>query len=529
MDMSETLDCERQQIHVVCDKGKAITQITLDDDYNLADYKPDILKIIGEKGQIRMEEVKAEKDLVRLRGVLCFEVLYRSAREDGFISHLKGELSFQDNVRMEGAEDYDTVMINPQIEDLSIGLINSRKLEIRSLITIQLQLSQPCVHSLAVGLSAPSAGNIQTRKKQITVLELLGQKKDTSRFRAELTLPSNKPSVQEILWYSVQPRGIENQLSEGAITLSGELLVHMVYKGQEEGEQLQCLELAVPMQTKLDVPEAGAEVISWVRIQPASSELEAVEDFDGEERMLNLETVLEVEYTIWQERTLDILQDVYDVNADLNCVTDDIFLQQLLIKNDSRFRINERIRLEEDAQVLQICSCVGSVQVDEATIEDGHLAVDGILQLQLLYIASDDDLPLITVEQALPFHETIEVPGLKPENKNISFQLEAGIDQLTTALLDQKQIECKAQLRLCALVFENHEIKNIDHIEVSPIDPESQQNQPGMIGYIVKKGDTLWQIAKNYRVTLQQLMELNNRADENLQPGEKLMIVKTIS
>ncbi len=77
MESAQYLECERQQIHVMNEKGKAITQITLDDDYNLAEYKPDILKIIEEKGQVRMEEAKVEKDLVRLRGVLHFEVLFR--------------------------------------------------------------------------------------------------------------------------------------------------------------------------------------------------------------------------------------------------------------------------------------------------------------------------------------------------------------------------------------------------------------------------------------------------------------------
>ena len=103
MEAAEYLECERRQIHVMCEKGRAITQITLDDDYNLAEYKPDILKIIEDKGQVRMEEVKVESDLVRLRGALHFEVLYRSNGEDGYFGHLQGEIPFQENVRMEGA------------------------------------------------------------------------------------------------------------------------------------------------------------------------------------------------------------------------------------------------------------------------------------------------------------------------------------------------------------------------------------------------------------------------------------------
>ena len=528
MESAQHVECEWQQIHVMSEKGKAVTQITLDDDYNLAEYKPDILKIIEEKGQVRMEEAKVEKDLVRLRGVLRFEVLYKSSKEDGHFNHLQGEIPFQENVRMEGSEEYDMVFVIPEIEDLSIGLINSRKLEIRSLITLQLQLRQPAAYSLATGLAGGETEQVQVRREEVTALELLGQKKDTSRFRSELTLPSNKPGIQEILWYSLQPRALESRMEEGRITLSGELLIHMTYRSSEDSEQMQCLELAVPMQTQVDAAEAAPEVLSWVRVRLVSSDLESAEDFDGEERLLQLEAVLELDYTLWQERTLTLLQDVYATGSDLRCTAKDVTLQQLLVKNDSRFRLNERIMLENGGQVMQICSCVGTVQVEDVAPGPGRLEVSGILKLKLLYIAANDEMPMMAVSETLPFNEVVEVAGLDPAKSKISYDLEAGIDQLTTALLDQSQVECKAQIRLCVIVFENYTVKNVEEIEVVPLDGEQLRTQPGMIGYIVKNGDDLWNIAKANRVTIPQIMELNGLTEESVQPGNKLMIVKTI-
>lgn len=528
MESTQHLECERQQIHVMREKGRAVTQITLDDDYNLAEYKPDILKIIEEKGQVRMEEAKVEKDFVRLRGALQFEVLYRSSREDGSFNHLQGEIPFQENVRMEGCEEYDMVFVSPEIEDLSVGLINSRKLEIRALITLQLHLRQPGVHNLAIDLAGGEPGSAQVRKEEVTALELLGQKKDTSRFRSELTLPSNKPGIQEILWYSLQPRGLESRMEDGKIGINGELLIHMTYRSAEDTEQMQCLELAVPMQAQVDAAEAEPDVVSWVRVRLVSSDLEAAEDFDGEERLLQLEAVLEVDYTLWQERTLTLLQDVYATGSELTCTTTDVTLQKLLVKNDSRFRINERISLEEGGQVMQICSCVGTVQVEDVTPGQGRLDVSGILKLKLLYIAANDEMPMMAVNETLPFNEVVEVAGLDPERSKISYDLEAGIDQLTTALLDQSQVECKAQIRLCVIVFENHTVKNVEKIESAPLDGEQLRTQPGMIGYIVKNGDELWDIARAHRVTIPQIMEMNGLTEESVQPGDKLMIVKTI-
>ena len=135
---------------------------------------------------------------------------------------------------------------------------------------------------------------------------------------------------------------------------------------------------------------------------------------------------------------------------------------------------------------------------------------------------------MMAVNETLPFNEVVEVAGLSPETSRISYDLEAGIDQLTTALLDQSQVECKAQIRLCVIVFENHTVKNVEKIEAAPLDGEQLRMQPGMIGYIVKEGDDLWNIAKTHRVTIPQIMELNELTEEAVQPGNKLMIVKTI-
>lgn len=528
---AEYLTCERRQIHVICEKGRAVTQITLDDDHNLTEYKPDILKIVEEKGQVRFEEMKAAADAVYLRGALHFEVLYRCAAEDGGFARLSGDLPFQEHVRMEGAQEYDSVYADPQIEDLSITLINSRKLSIRSLLTIHLELREPCTYELAESLAGSrdaQTQNLQMRTGQTQAMELLVQKKDTSRFRSSLSIPSNKPGVQEILWYSLQPRGIESRAEEGVLQLSGEVFVHMVYRSAEEADQLQCLELAVPMQTQLEVLEADPQVTAWMRVRLAGGELELDDSFDGEGRELQLEALLEIDYTLWQERTLTLLEDVYAIDRQLACMRTPVTLQRLMVKNDSRFRLNERMELETKGAVLQICSCTGDVQVEEVVPEINRLDVSGLLRLRLLYIAADDDMPLVTVEKMLPFREAVEVPGLDPQTMDISYELEAGIDQLSSTLLDQSQVECKAQIRLCVIVFENQMIQNMESIEVLPIDQEQMGNAPGMVGYIVKNGEQLWDIAKRYRVTMAQLQAWNGMENEQLQTGDKLMIVNTI-
>ena len=53
------------------------------------------------------------------------------------------------------------------------------------------------------------------------------------------------------------------------------------------------------------------------------------------------------------------------------------------------------------------------------------------------------------------------------------------------------------------------------------------QNDYSMVVYFVKPNDTLWKIAKCFKVTVDSLVESNNLENPDLiYPGEKLYIVK---
>ena len=55
---------------------------------------------------------------------------------------------------------------------------------------------------------------------------------------------------------------------------------------------------------------------------------------------------------------------------------------------------------------------------------------------------------------------------------------------------------------------------------------EAIKKLPGMVGYIVKEGDTLWNIAKRYSTTVSNIMEDNGLTSDVIKPGMRLMILK---
>ena len=72
------VELKKVKLHRCREKGSAVSQITLDDDYNVPDYRQDIVKVLKEKGELRFDEVKAANGAVWVKGSLIFKVLYRS-------------------------------------------------------------------------------------------------------------------------------------------------------------------------------------------------------------------------------------------------------------------------------------------------------------------------------------------------------------------------------------------------------------------------------------------------------------------
>ena len=221
----------KKYIHMSREKGEAVTQITLDDDFNVPDAKPDLIRIIMDRGEIRLDETNITQGHVWLKGALRFSMLYRSDQETGKIDSLTGEIPFQESLAIDGVNEYDTANIGWEMEDLSLGIINSRKVSVKALVVLKATVDETYDEELVTGAEGDS--RLQILDNSLTAMALLLSQKDTYRFKEEIVLPSNKPNIRQILWKSVQLRGVEMRLGENQLNIKGEALVFVLYEGED--------------------------------------------------------------------------------------------------------------------------------------------------------------------------------------------------------------------------------------------------------------------------------------------------------
>lgn len=518
------MELERQVLHKNREVGRAFSQMTLDDDYNLPDFKPDLTKVIKERGKIHLDEIHVNNGHVWFKGVLEFDILYRTDLDNRKINSLNGEISFQESLSIDGTEELDPVKVEGRIEDISVSVINSRKLGIRSLVEFTAVAEKPEEAVVLTGVGEEAGCEIET--EQMDVLELMTDKKDTIRIRKELTLSSNKPNMDEILWSSVELRGMNSHLKNGEIEVSGEALIYVLYAGAEEEDRLQWFETTVPVQGSVECSTCEEALVHRITANLAQVNLEASADEDGEERNILLEMVVNLSICLWKEEKIEMISDIYALDRQVNPAFQTAFFEKLLVKNEAKCRVADKIEMDaEQEDILQICVNEERLAVEQTTVTDEGVLAEGTLTVEILYMTPDEAMPIASKRAYIPFSQMIEMP--KAANP-VKIQIDGGIEQVTTVLADSRTIDVKAVLSLSLLAFEQQERQTITDIEETELDLTVLQQQPGIVGYIAREGDRLFGIAKENHTTMENLVETNHLTGAFVKAGEKLLIIKTV-
>ena len=132
----------KKNIHMDRVKRSTVIQFTMEEDLNLPEDKPDISTLNLEKGEVVIEEIRPGTDEVTVRGKLGYAILYHTQETGSNLVLLSGALPFEEKIHMEGTLPSDTVAVNGTVEDFTVNMINSRKLNLQALLLLTARIEE---------------------------------------------------------------------------------------------------------------------------------------------------------------------------------------------------------------------------------------------------------------------------------------------------------------------------------------------------------------------------------------------------
>lgn len=505
-------------------KNNASVQMTLDNDFNVPDMKPDIERLIQEKGMLHIRDIKQSKDKCIIRGELAFGVLYMGDDGSGQLQSIEGAIPFEETVNMDGLQEMDQMSVRWDMEDLRTGLINSRKISVRSIVVLHVSAIRMGEEEVATAME--DGEDLWAQNRVCTLSQRCVSQKDQLRIREEAPIPANRPNMMDIIWYQENLENLEMKLQDGGVLIRGQLSIFLLYRDETLENPVNDVELNVPVEGRIDFSDVTQEMIPDIRVHMDHLNLDIRSDKDGEARVVGVEAVLAAEMNIYQEETLKLLQDVYSPKTTLTPERKQISLDNLVLKNQSRCPIREKVHLGgEGVRMLQICHTRATVKIDQTEVNEEGILVEGVVYLGILYIAADDRKPVNSAKAAIPFSYTVEAENI---GQGDSYDIFPGLEQLNATMTDNDEIEVKMIISLDASVFKSEKVQVVTQVREEPLDFEKIEAMPGMTGHVVEAGDSIWTLAKKYYASPEDIREVNGLNGDELPVGQPILIMKNM-
>ena len=510
----------KRNIHMDRVRVQAVTQFTLEDDMNIPENKPDVAALNLEKGELVIDEIKPSADYVTVRGRLKLMVLYHTMEEGSNLVVVEGKIPFEERINMQGVMPADAVTVDGEVEDISMNLINSRKLGTQSLITLTAQVEE--LYDEEAPIAVHGDEKVEYRRMPLDLAQIAICKNDIFRLKEEVALPSNYPNIFQILWSNLSLGDMEFKVMEEKIAISGDIHLFVLYEGEGEDHPCRCFETTVPFSGVLECHGCREGMLPDIRCHLGQQELSVRPDFDGEERNVGLELVLDIAIRIYEEERLEIISDLYGVTKEVSTVTHKADLRRLLSRVTGKTKVTDHVHVT-NGTVLQLLHSEGIVTLEQQTTVENGIQLQGSVQVKIMYITGEDESPYGSTQAFLPYQYTLEVPDIAPEDMG---KVRAEVEQLQVTMLDGEEMDVKAVLSFSTVVFKSVPVELISGVNVSDLDTGKMSSLPGMVVYMVKNGDNLWNIGKRYYVPVESLRELNALESDELKAGQKLLIVK---
>ena len=510
------MEISKKSIHMNFERGRAQQIVTVDDDFNVPDNKPDIVKKIKETADVIVEKVRPMEERTAIGGKIRYRLLYAGGNGP---SSMEGQIDFEEVIPIEGMTTQDIIKYNCNLEDITVNVINSRKISVKAVVTINICVEAQSSREAVTGLTLE---NLQSKGSRINVMQLITNKKDIFRIRESMNIPSDRENIGEIVWSELRIQNMDMRACDGEIAIKGELCVFCIYTA-DGTDEMNFYDDVIPFSGKIQAAGCTEEMLPDISAAVSEQSLIARPDANGEMRILDGELILDLDIKGYADEEYEILSDAYSPSYDLQLDKENIEYQSYLIRNSVKCRMEERFRIPEGG-ILQIIDSSGRINLGDIVEDGAGVTVEGSVTVDVIYIKPDDNDKIGYVQYEVPFSEKADIPAASDD---CVYSCRPGALQISTLLTGGGEINIKCVTSAEITVTERHEASIIYGVKAEKPDYEKIKALPGIVGYITREDDTLWDIAKKYCTTIKNIMDINELTGQEVAPGTKLMIIKS--
>lgn len=493
--------------------GQKLDTAIIEEDFVVPDIKPDILNTINTDANICIYKKEVMDGKIKIEGSINAYIIYLADDEQSEVRSLNTTLDFSQIIDFETLRVGMMVESNLGIKQIECRVLNGRKINVRAILDIDLKAYSNENLEFMEGIN--DIKDIQLLKKHFDVNSLLGTG-NTKVYAKDTIVIDNIDELSEIMKVNIDIKNEETKVSYNKILVKADAEVKIMYLTTDN--RICTKTSLIPIMGFIDMQDVTDENICDIKFEIKNILLKPN---SMEEHSIYAEIEIDIVACVYQNKSLDIIQDLYSPTVNLA-------YKQKIIKVIGKREIVKDLCAIRDKQVI---SEIGSNKIYDVDVKPvilnqsilaNRIVYGGEVEVKLLFASSNSskmDSKTITI----PFDFNMNLPGINSEaGINTRMQVQAK----DFVIMPDESIDIKIDLEFMVDTFRNEDISVIEEVNV---EENRSEERYSITIYFVKPGDTLWKIAKRFRSTVDAIATLNNVEDEkNLQIGQQLFIPMSI-
>lgn len=503
--------------------GEDSTQTIIENDIIVPDVKPDIARILLLDGDAYVSGTDIAADKLTAEVMVRYKILYISDDPEQRVKSINNTSSFQHVMNIPNVRKGMQSRVKCDIEHMEYEVVNSRKINIKTIVNLSAKVTDQVEQYIAQDFE--SGSGVQVLRNKVSVNSFIGCSNTPCTINENLELPAGKPPIAEILRSDVKISGKEVKLSDNKIVAQGQLNISTLYLSDDPEAGIQSLEHEVPFAQTIDMDDVDESMYFNTEFDLGEMAFNPEEDSDGELRQISCSVLMNMYTECFCKKDIDIIDDAYSPQSRLDLEKDEITVDTLSLENSSQITLKEMVDIDEDSpDISEIFNVIGKLSITDSSIEDDRIILEGVVDCNILYLADNEEQPVFCVQRDIPFRQAIEAKGA---NDSMNLNVETDIEHCSYSLISAKEVEVRIAIGMLARVSSKETIKVVSNATEQQLDSSRLDKQPSITIYFAQEGDTLWDIAKRYYTTVDQIIKDNDFENaRELIAGEQIIIPK---
>ena len=470
----------------------------------LPDYFPDVMKILRYTAKTVKSPVYSEEGGEKVSGCVNIEVNYVS--EEGELCSCSQLHPFEHKFEVTGK--IAAAEAEVCVGELGCRAVNQRRIDLHGSIEVLLRVL--CAEEKEFVSSVSGAGAVEKSEEAETVL-IAGEYSKSFTLEEKGELGYGKPPFGKILRSSAGAQVTECHVIQDKIVTKGEVRVSVLWQPEREEESEETgpflSEFVFPVSRMVD---ANGILMTDICDAGYAAEFPEITP-ESEGRELGIRVKINIFARAYRKETLKYVKDMFSSEYETKTEKEKLCVINEAVPVVFTENIIESPELPESAETV---TDIWVEALQPKLNHEGKIAFTA----KICMFAKDED------ENPLYFEKTVERELNTPfEGKNIAFyNLSADVKNCEFGFGKGKKAEVSAAVLIDGTVYTAMSTEAIASCSINE-DKKIKKDSSAMILCYAEKGEYIWDIAKKYRVPMEDILSENGLLGEVLL--EKTMLV----